>query len=532
MGLPESIGRYQIVGHLATGGMAEILLGKLLGPSGFERAVVIKRTLPHLAREQQFEQMFLDEARIVARIRHPNVVQVHELGREADELFLVMEYLDGETAWGLMRRLRSMGETLPWGLSAHIVAETCAGLHAAHELSSDDGDPENLVHRDVSPQNVMVLYDGQVKVLDFGIAKASDSNARTEAGQIKGKFSYMSPEQCRAEPLDRRSDVFSLGIVLFELTTGRRLFARDNELMTLKAICDEPMVRPSVVVPGYPSRLEEVVMRALSRLREDRYQSALEMRRDLLAAMRDIVADPVPEDVLARLMKRAFADRIKDKNEMLRQIKAGSTIFQVPAAEADPSVDIPVVVEQGMPPPVESRSSIKPGVLQTGRTPSARGWLLMGLAALVAIGIGVTAFALGSSPTADTAEASPALDQDSVRSETPSEEPPAATTLPEPAPFVTLHVDSAPEGAEVLVEGAVVANTPADLQLRRGTDELQIELRHDGYRTLVERVRPDVDQRLRLTLLRARSSSRTKMRTTMTSRTETDMAASGFRRYD
>ncbi len=328
MSLPATIGRYQIVGRLASGGMAEILLGKLLGPSGFERAVVIKRILPHLAAEPRFVTMFLDEARIVARIRHPNVVQVHELGQEGDELFLVMEYLDGESAFGLMKRLRHAREELPLGLAVHIVAEACAGLHAAHELRDDRGYGQNLVHRDVSPQNVMVLYDGQVKVLDFGIAKGADSKHRTEAGQIKGKFAYMSPEQCKSERLDRRSDIFALGIVLFELTTGRRLFARDGDLRTLKAVCEEPVIAPSNIVAGYPERLGAICQRALSRLREDRYQTALEMRRDLLAAMRDIGGDPVPEDVLGRLMKRIFADRIDEKQEMLQRIRAGSQVFE------------------------------------------------------------------------------------------------------------------------------------------------------------------------------------------------------------
>src|SRR5262245_48097918 len=239
MSSPTQIGRYQIVGELATGGMAEILLGKLVGPSGFERPVVIKRILPHLAKRSSFVQMFLDEARVVARIRHPNVVHVHELGKDGDELFMVMEYLDGESLQNVQRRTRKNKERLPLALAAHVVAQVAGGLHAAHELADDAGRPLGLVHRDVSPHNVFITYDGNVKVLDFGIAKFAERATDTEAGQLKGKFPYMSPEQCRGLPLDRRSDVFSLGTVLFELVTGRRLFARDTGLLAMQAVVSD-----------------------------------------------------------------------------------------------------------------------------------------------------------------------------------------------------------------------------------------------------------------------------------------------------
>src|SRR5262245_24036371 len=208
MDLPvQSVGSFEIVGHLATGGMAEILLGRASGPSGFERIAVIKRVLPHLASEPRFAQMFLDEARIAALIRHPNVVQIHELACEGDQLFIVMEYLEGESVAGLLRRLIAQQTRLPPALAAHIVAEACCGLHAAHELVDHSGRPLGVVHRDVSPQNIFVTYDGAVKVLDFGIAVARDRVTKTETGQLKGKFEYMAPEQCLGKALDRRADL-------------------------------------------------------------------------------------------------------------------------------------------------------------------------------------------------------------------------------------------------------------------------------------------------------------------------------------
>jgi serine/threonine-protein kinase len=230
--------------------------------------------------------MFADEARTVARIHHPNVVHALELDSDEAGLYLVMEYLEGESVAGLMRRLATLGEHCdPW-LAVHIVAEACAGLHAAHELSDVDGTPLRIVHRDVTPQNLFVTYGGHVKVLDFGIAIVADRGVHTRAGQVKGKFAYMSPEQVAAKPLDRRSDVFGLGVVLHELLTGHRLYRRDSDLETLRAVCEVPAAAPSSIRPSLPVSLDKVCARALSIKRAQRYGSAAELRGDLLAAAR------------------------------------------------------------------------------------------------------------------------------------------------------------------------------------------------------------------------------------------------------
>ena len=283
---PTRLGRYEILGRLATGGMAEVFLGRLMGPSGFERVVVLKRILPHLARESDFVDMFLDEARIVAKINHKNVIQVSELGRDGDELYLVMEFVEGESLGGFMRRHWGSEREIGFELAAYVIAEACAGLHAAHELSDEDGRTQEVVHRDVSPQNLMITYDGQVKVLDFGIAKAVDRSARTATGTLKGKVEYMSPEQCKAQPLDRRSDVFALGTLLYELATNKRLFRRGNEVAALRAVCEEPIPRPCDVLPGFPPALEEICLKALARDRGARYRSADELRRALVGYLR------------------------------------------------------------------------------------------------------------------------------------------------------------------------------------------------------------------------------------------------------
>jgi hypothetical protein len=322
--------------------MGEIFLGRVRGPRKFERPVAMKRILPHLAADPATLNMFVAEARIAARIRHARVVQVHELVDIDGAYFLVMEYVDGESVGGLMRRLWLRGESLARVLGAHIIAEACAGLHAAHEISDTGGTSLGIVHRDVSPQNVMVTYAGEVKVLDFGIAKGRDAE-HTKTGQVKGKCEYMSPEQCRGETLDRRSDIFSLGILLYELTVGRRLFKRDNALLAFAAICDAPIPQPRDVDQEYPQILERICARALARDRRDRYTTALEMRRDLMTAIRCMAGaeDRVgEEELLADLMPELFSDRMREKRELLRQAGPRGTATDRPLAEVDANVEL------------------------------------------------------------------------------------------------------------------------------------------------------------------------------------------------
>jgi hypothetical protein len=373
----RTVGRYSILGELGSGGMAEVLLAQVRGPGGFAAPLALKRILPHLARDPRFVQMFLDEARLLARARHPNVVRVTELGQENDELFLAMEYLEGESFASLGRRLVAAGRSLSFPLAAYLVAEAAAGLHATHEIADDDGTTLGVVHRDVSPQNLFVTYDGHVKVLDFGVAKAADRLTVTQAGELKGKLEYMSPEQARGQPLDRRSDVFALGIVLYEISLQRRLFKRPSQLRTLQAITEEPIVPPSRLDPGYPSALERIVKKALAARVVDRYPSAAALRRDLLAFVRrtsatDAAANDgddaeasgpaAPEEALALLMREIFADRILQKGEMLRRARDGESLGTVPAAETDVHVELPETMAE----PARNRRPLAASVAAVG----------------------------------------------------------------------------------------------------------------------------------------------------------------------
>jgi phosphate/phosphite/phosphonate ABC transporter binding protein len=271
------LGKFDLLARIAKGGMAEIFLARQHGVIGFSRLVVVKRILAHLAEEAHFVQMFLEEARLAALISHPNVVQIHDVGQHDGSYYIAMEFVSGVSVSAMSRMARERKIPLPYYVAAEIIAQACEGLHAAHELRGEDGRLLGVVHRDISPHNLMVSEGGVVKLLDFGIAKAQDTSIKTRTGTIKGKYPYMSPEQCRGEPLDRRTDLFSLGVSFHELVMARRLFQRSTDLMTLKAITEEPIPIPSEVRSDVPSPMSEVILRSLARSVDERYQTAREM---------------------------------------------------------------------------------------------------------------------------------------------------------------------------------------------------------------------------------------------------------------
>ena len=274
-------GKYVLLDRLAVGGMAEIFLARQEGVEGFEKTVVIKRIRPHLSKRKSFVSMFLDEARLAAQLNHPNIVQIHELGQLDDSYFIAMEYVFGRDMARIIPKAEKMGIAFPAVYALKIAAEVCEGLHYAHQRSDAWGNPLHIVHRDVTPENVFVSFDGTVKILDFGIAKARGQSGETSVGEIKGKLSYLSPEQALGKPLDCRSDIFSLGVVLYEWLTGLRLFTGDSEAAVLRSITEGKIYGPSYFKPDIPSEVEAVVMRALDKDRERRYASAWEMQRDL-----------------------------------------------------------------------------------------------------------------------------------------------------------------------------------------------------------------------------------------------------------
>ena len=274
------LGRFQIIGRLATGGMAEVYLALSGELPGYRTLLVVKRILPHLASNRQFIGMFLDEARLAALLDHPNVVRIIEVGHDGEEYFLAMELVQGKPLSAVLRKATRERRPPSPALAAYIIAQAASGLGYAHALTDGDGRPLGVVHRDVSPQNVLLSFEGAVKLIDFGVARAFGRVAHTSPGGLKGKIEYMSPEQASAEEVDHRADVFALGVVLWEVLTGRRLYRRETELATMRAILDDPIPRPSEVA-DVPPELDAVVMRALRKRRDARFASAHEMAQAL-----------------------------------------------------------------------------------------------------------------------------------------------------------------------------------------------------------------------------------------------------------
>ena len=350
------VGRYVLCDEIAAGGMATVHVGRLLGPAGFSRTVAIKRLHAQFAKDRDFVDMFLDEARIAGRIRHPNVVPILDIVVENGELLLVMEYVHGESLARLTKSSRAAGVGVPMPIALSIMSAALYGLHAAHEAKDDRGVPLDIVHRDVSPQNILVSQDGAARVVDFGVAKAAGRLQATREGALKGKLRYMAPEQATSDHVDRRTDIYAASVVLWELLTGRRLYAADGEMNLFRAVVEGTITPPSAVAPGLSGAVDALVMRGLARDPEARFATAWDMAE---AAQR--VAYATPGDVgawvkevggegldarAARIVEIESSARFSftDVDETTRTMKlerSPSAAAPPPATAPAPAADVP-----------------------------------------------------------------------------------------------------------------------------------------------------------------------------------------------
>ena len=287
--LPK-LGRYETLSKIASGGMATVYLGRVVGEGGFERLVALKLMHPHIANDPDFVGMFLDEARLAAKIRHPNVVGTIDIQKTKDSLFIVMDYVDGPTLQEIRKHLKRRGEQIPLGVTIRIILDILNGLQEAHDLEDDEGKPLNLVHRDVSPHNILIGTDGIAKLTDFGVAKAEARISSTRGGQLKGKIAYMPPEQIMTADITRRSDLYSVGVCLWEALVGKRLYRAQNDGALVHMILEGKTDPPSKYVDDVPAAVEKVLMKALSRDADDRYADALEFAEALETAATAVAA--------------------------------------------------------------------------------------------------------------------------------------------------------------------------------------------------------------------------------------------------
>jgi serine/threonine-protein kinase len=443
-------GRYETLAHIASGGMAAVYLGRVLGAGGFERVVAIKAMHKDFAQDPTFVAMFLDEARLAARVRHPNVVATLDVQEGPSGLYIVMEYVEGPSLSAVRRALGARGERIPLGVALRILVDALLGLHAAHEQTGPDGAPLHIVHRDVTPQNILVSVDGVSKITDFGVARAESRLSQSKSGSIKGKLAYMPPQQVRAEPLDRRADVYAAGVVLWELLVGQRLFQADNDGALLYHVMGGAQRSPREAGADVPEVLDRAVMRALALDVEARYPSALAFAEALEGAAAEASILLASPRVVATFVKglgahQPFAVAVAAEAP---KVEASTLTAGAPAPEEElgsagvathvegPGADMPA----GGPPAPDSLSSPGTGVMASevsnptpGRRAAWRRSLVLGAAAGIA-GAALTAvfFVRFPSRSAGGIPEAPPLDARVTTGGTPQS--PASTTAPAPTP--------------------------------------------------------------------------------------------------
>jgi serine/threonine-protein kinase len=469
-----TVGRYALHHEIATGGMAVVHLGRLLGPAGFSRTVAIKRLLPHLARNPEFVAGFLDEARLAARIRHPNVVSTLDVVATEGELFVVMEYVPGDSLARLLRAARDAGERVPLPVAASIMVNVLHGLHAAHEARDERGQPLELVHRDVSPHNVLVGTDGAAHVIDFGVAKAAGRAQVTREGQLKGKLSYMAPEQLRGQKVDRRADVFGAAVVFWEMLTGERLFDGEDEGVIYGKVLRGEVPRPSKRVSGLGRKTDAIVLRGLARNPARRYESA----RAMAIAVEEALPLAPPSQVgqwVERLTQDALAERRRqiadiegesdggggeDDGTAIRLARARDSARNIPTSPGGrPGLDEPsmtVTRRESLPPAsaheaLPTDTSLVSSELAPPRRTGRR-------ASVLALG-GAAALVIGGALLLTRGDASPPVHVESSPP-APSVQPAAPAVAPTAAEPSTIAVDDLPSASPALPSSPEPSGAP------------------------------------------------------------------------
>ncbi len=459
---PESFGKYYLVDKIAVGGMAEIFKAKSFGHGGFEKLLVIKRILPHISEKEEFVEMFVDEAKVSVALQHANIVQTYDFGKFQENWFIAMECVEGKDVKGLLRKLAQRRRLLPIEFAVYVAHEISKGLDYAHRRENLQGHELGIVHRDMSPSNVLISYEGEAKIADFGIAKATTNAYNTKDGVLKGKFEYMSPEQAMGMSIDRRSDIFSCGIILYECLTGRRLFKTESDVKTLETIKACDLDPPSALNPSIPARLDEIVMRALARNREDRYQEARELQNDLLEFLYPATPD-LTRQSFSHFLKELFSEEIGAERARL---EAG-TRAAMAIHEQEPDLDLEPEWEEQRTTASHTMPSVAPVVPAGPRWPILAA--IAGVLVVVFIGLGWVAWSLlsQSGPQPTQATTGQLLVQSSVQ-------------------------------AEVLVDGEPVGSGQQVSVSDLAPGEHSLLLRADGYQEWQDQFRVEAGEKVRI----------------------------------
>ena len=506
--------KYEVVRRLALGGMGEVFLARQTGVAGFDRLVILKSLLPELAEQEGFVDQFLDEARVAATLNHPNIVAIYEVGLWNGVYFIAMEYIHGEDLSRLSHAASRVGETVPIQVAARIVHDASLGLYHAHSATDLSGNPMQIVHRDISPQNIMVRSDGVTKVVDFGIAKAANRSTRTATGLLKGKLHYMPPEQANNQAMDGRADQWALGVILWELTCGKRLFKGENDLETLRHVLESPIPAPSSIVPGYPVQLESVVMRILQRDPNLRYPDCNAVARELKKYL-DTCSREIGENTVAEYVKSRMGQELEERTSNLTPSTGTNFLIQL---GNNPEVSVAQPMIDGLPDTPETQPHTRNKLAIAAAIGGVPVLLLFALALWLMLPPERPA-----PPAAVTTAAAVATDvvptpaENTVVEKPP--EPPAAATV--------LHLESAPNGVSVWVGGRLLGTTPLDIDALPPDEEQELLFTKRGYRQqkLSVTLKTGERQEKRVVLSKRKTTGRSKSRSPRASAPSTPAAA-------
>jgi len=539
--LPQEFGPYTLQELIGRGGMAEIYRASMPGIGGFEKTVAIKKILPHLAEDEEFTSMLIDEARIIESLDHSNIAQVFDLGRRDGTYYIAMEYIHGVDLADAVKDLQRRGTALPIPHVLHITSSICAGLHFAHSKTDEEGNPLNIIHRDISPHNIRLSFAGEVKIIDFGVAKAADRESQTEMGVIKGKLLYMAPEQAKAEDLDGRADLFATGLCAYKMLTGTLPFDGDNEFQIYNNILQKEIAPPQQLRPKVPDDLNRIVMKLLRRDPDERYQEGYSAKQDLDELLHEI-APGYTVNRLARFVEENFSHLVQtdadasaadtSKNSDMvpatpsrpapgtgqrdahdlgpsgpKRADAGDPVRENVAAEGAgsetdhatpggrslPERDEPPAGGEPSPPDQQTETSDgETSSYGTGEpTDGGISGVFYAIAALLVAIAGMIAWAAFSEQDADPpSDPSPTPKADDDSAEEESERP----------TMVNISLKSEPSGATLLRDGRPIGETPYAFELPRRDEPIEVRLSKPGFPDRTVRVTPneDLDRTIRL----------------------------------